>query len=171
MITFLASKEKKIEMMIETKGIKPQSLNFTFRIMIEGIEYGFPCTLIGDAVTVTIPPLFDVISENIKEGEYNAKLEVTGDSKYYLKPFDDKVRLKIDPKVEITMSETNEDVEEVVEQVKMSISSLVDEDVEEVKPIPVVKQEPITPTVVKEAIIVPEIPVVIKKKSKFVSAL
>ena len=168
MITFLASKEKKIEMVIETKGIKPNSLSFTFRIMIEGVEYGFPCTLIGDAVTVIIPPLFDVVSEDIKEGDYDAKLEVTGEGKYYLKPYHDKIKLKVDPKVEVTMTECQEP-EEVIEQVIMSVSSLIEEDIEEVKPV-VEKKTPIVKTVIQEES-VPVIEKTIKKKSKFTSSL
>lgn len=131
MLVFDALKEKKLEMVVETKGIQPQNLKFTFRIIIEGIEYGFPCTLIGSKVSVTIPPLSEVVMGDIHVGNYNAKLEVTGEDKYYLNPFAEKVKIKLEPVVEVTLEQTKEEIEEqVVEELEMKMSSIVDEDIE-----------------------------------------
>jgi hypothetical protein len=159
MLIFDALKEKKLEMMIETKGIKPQNLKFTFRIIIEGIEYGFPCTLIGDKVTVTIPPLSEVVYGDIHVGNYDSKLEVTGEDKYYLNPFSEKIKIKLEPEVEITMEKSIEDVEErVIENMDLKMSSIVDEDI-----IPDKKIEEKCAEKIKQ--------VEKKKKSKFASSL
>lgn len=157
MLIFDALKEKKLEMMIETKGIKPQNLKFTFRIIIENIEYGFPCYLIGDKVTVTIPPLSEIIVGEIQVGNYSSKLEVTGEDKYYLKPFDEKIKIKSEPEVEITIEQSVEDKEEqVIEELDLKMSSIVDEDISKID-----KKE--TKCVAKDK--------PIKKKSKLANSL
>jgi len=127
MLTFDVNKEKKLEMMIETQGIDPQSLEFTFRILIEGIEYGFPAQLIGNKVVVTIPPLSEVLAQKIESGDYNAKLEVNGENKYYLKPFNEQVHIKIEPKVEVTLDDDNERIEEK-KNFDLKLSSITEED-------------------------------------------
>lgn len=122
--------------MIEAKGIKPQSLNFTFRIMIEGVEYGFPCKLDGNKVSVRIPPLADIVKENLENGNYDAKLEVTGEDKYYLKPFSESIKVKIEPKVEIEIAESKEDLaQDIKEASTVIVSSIIEEDIDHKKPV------------------------------------
>ena len=134
MLVFDALKEKKLEMVIETKGIEPSNLKFVFRIIIEGIEYGFPCTLIGTKVSVVIPPLSEVVAREFNVGNYDAKLEVTGENKYYLNPFAEKIKVKLEPEVEVTLEHSEEDIEEqALDEAEVKMSSIVDEDIEKPK--------------------------------------
>lgn len=121
MLIFDASKNKKIQMAIESQGISDDKLRFTFTIDTGGVSYGFPCTFNEGRVEVDIPPLSEVIKD-LKAGNYQARLDVTGDDKYYLKPFDEQVIIKIDPvikKVDITE-------QDVSEEIKLAVSSLIE---------------------------------------------
>ena len=110
MLIFDASKNKKIEMAIESQGIDNDKLKFTFIIDSGKVSYGFPCEFNEGSVTVDIPALSEVIKD-IKAGTYGARLDVTGDDKYYLKPFDEQVVVKLSPtikKVEIKDNDVQE---------------------------------------------------------------
>jgi hypothetical protein len=127
-LIFDIEKDKNIAMMVETSGIEdPTKLEFTFNIKVGGIKYGFPCKLKEGKVEICIPPLNTVVHGKIKSGEYEASLDVTGDKNYFLQPFNEKVTLKREPKVEVIVDaegiETN-----VKEAITASISKIIDHD-------------------------------------------
>ncbi len=135
MLLFDADKEKSLSMVIETKNIKTDTLAFTFNIIVEGIKYGFPCTVTEGKVDISIPALSGVIFK-LQSGEYQASLDVTGDNKYYLNPFNETIKIEQEPKVEVVLDEVDEDVQK---ELSINISrileieepkSKVDEDIE-----------------------------------------
>ena len=112
MLIFDASKNKKIQMAIESQGISSDKLKFTFTIDTGDVSYGFPCMFNEGRVEVDIPPLQDIIKD-LKSGNYDARLDVTGDDKYYLKPFDEQIIIKLAPtikKVEIRDNDVQESI-------------------------------------------------------------
>lgn len=121
MLIFDADKNKKIQMAIESSGIDNDKLKFVFVVDTEKVQYGFPCMFNEGRVEVDIPPLQDVVM-NLEAGTYTARLDVTGDDKYYLKPFNESIEVKLTPSIKkVSMDETN-----VSEDVRMAISSLIE---------------------------------------------
>jgi hypothetical protein len=78
-----------------------------FRIVIEDIEYGFPCKVMRDSIKVTLPPLNKVIGKRIKEGdEANIKLEVIADG-HFLAPWQDRAKLSNPLVIEAKIKDTS----------------------------------------------------------------
>ena len=111
MITFDITKPKTLTFTTMATGIDPAQLDSTFRVTVEGIEYGFPGEKVMDKVVVKIPALTEVI-KGIKPGKYTAKMEVTGQDKYYLCTFNESVNIIAVPKVTMKMEKElkNEEV-------------------------------------------------------------
>ena len=125
MLIFDASKNKKIQMAIESQGITDDKLKFTFTIDTGEVSYGFPCTFNEGKVEVDVPPLSEVIKD-LKSGNYDARLDVTGDDKYYLKPFDEQVIVKLSP----TIKKVNIQDNDIQESMSVMISKLIESDVD-----------------------------------------
>ena len=121
MLIFEADKNKKIQMMVEAQGISNDKLKFTFVIDTGKVQYGFPCMFNEGRVEVDIPPLQDIIS-GLQSGSYMARLDVTGDGKYYLNPFNESVEIKQSPSIK----KINIKSDDMTESIKMAISSLVE---------------------------------------------
>lgn len=105
MITIKTNEPKELLFDVLVEGIDSKLLNFMFRVEINNIEYGFPCINEKGKLKVKIPKIDKIINE-CKSGVYKGKLEGIGDDKYYTKPWQDMVELKIEPKVEAKPEET-----------------------------------------------------------------
>jgi hypothetical protein len=134
MLIFDASKNKKIQIVIESQGIASDKLKFTFTIDTGTVSYGFPCMFNEGRVEVDIPPLAEVIKD-LKSGNYDARLDVTGDDKYYLKPFDEQVVVKLAPsikKVELQDDDVSESIGVMVSQL-IEVEETTEDKIEEEK--------------------------------------
>lgn len=126
-ITFDLEKKKSISMMVETSGIDDKSkLSFTFNITVDGIRYGFPCKLEENRVDIDIPPLKSII-KNLKNGIYDASLDVTGNGKHFLQPFKESVVVTSEPKVDVIV-DTATDKAQIKEDMMASISKIIEND-------------------------------------------
>ena len=110
-------------MAIESQGISSDKLKFTFTIDTGEVSYGFPCSFNEGKVEVDIPPLSEVIKD-LKSGTYSARLDVTGDDKYYLKPFDEQVVVKMAPTIKKVDIKDND----VQESIGVMVSKLIEFD-------------------------------------------
>ena len=130
MVKLKQHKNKILNFDLVIEGIKKDKLDFTFRIFAEGIEYGIPGEFIDDKVRVTIPPV-DNFMKNRQGDIFEAKLEVTGDGKYYMKPWSDKIQIISEPKIEakVTEIEDNEKLFEVKAQVSEEEEVIVEKKV------------------------------------------
>jgi hypothetical protein len=137
MLIFDASKNKKIQMAIESSGIENDKLKFTFVIDTGKVQYGFPCRFNEGRVEIDVPPLEEVI-KNLTPGTYGARLDVTGDDKYYLKPFNESIEIKQAPRIKTASI----DESDVSEDIKVAVSGLFESDGgEEEKPVVEDKEE------------------------------
>ena len=118
-IEFDKTKEKNLIMMIETSGIDNDDLDFTFNIRVGGVRYGFPCDIKENKVVINIPPLDDVIND-LEKGEYPATLDVTGDDKYFMRPFNEDIVVIQSPEVIIDKESLKED------KVEIGISEIIE---------------------------------------------
>lgn len=132
MLTFEMRKTKKLSMPVLVEGIQQEMLNFKFIIESNGVEYGFPAERGGDNVSFIIPPL-DRVIEELEEGVYNAKLEVSaiteGDRGFFMQPWGEQIRVKQSVSVEVKPVKEEDSVEEKIEEkVKLKISSIFTEE-------------------------------------------
>ena len=87
-------KEKNITFEISLSGISPKELNGYFRILVDGIEYGFPAEISESSISVDVPSLKNVIHRTLRENEkFQSKLEVFGNGNY-LNPWSGEVKIK-----------------------------------------------------------------------------
>lgn len=150
MITLRIDEEKILLFDIMMEGAKPDKIQIRFRIDIETMEIGFPGFIVDDKIKVVIPPLNDILKKEVI-GKYRGKLRIVYDNKLYMKPWEDDVELKIEPRVDAQLNKTIEkEVKEDDIKLKAYLlsneSDVVVESVEE-KPKPTitktVKKEPV----------------------------
>lgn len=129
MLKIDADRPKGLSVQIESEGLETSKLDFTFRLLIEGVEYGFPCPPLSEdsKISVRIPALSSVI-KNLKSGIYEAKIEVNGDDKYYLCPFSEQIQIEVAPKMKTTIQE---DVLPQEDKKKIRTKAIVEEVIEE----------------------------------------
>ncbi len=106
---------KKISFDINVQGAQYDDINGALRIKMNGIEFGFPVEVSEGTVSVTIPPLNELL-KNLDDGDvYKAKLEMVVADQYIV-PWEDDITIEkpvsIDAKVK---------VEESVKEKKVSI--------------------------------------------------
>jgi hypothetical protein len=94
MLRLSANEEKELTFEVQIGGVSDfDKVESFFRIVFEGIEYGFPCKVTRDSIQVSLPPLNKVIAKRIREGdEVDIKLEVVVDG-HYLLPWQDRAKL------------------------------------------------------------------------------
>lgn len=93
MLRLNVTEEKLLTFEVQIGGVVDyDQIESFFRVVFEDIEYGFPCKVLRDSITVNLPPLNKVIGKKIKEGdEADIKLEVIADG-HYLAPWQDRAK-------------------------------------------------------------------------------
>jgi len=120
-IQFDIKKDKNVTMLVEMSGIKQDKLEITFNIDVDGVIYGFPCSINENKVNMNIPALNTII-KNIKPGKYRGTIDVVLPGEYHLRPFDEDIEIvKCEtPDVKIKKS--------IVKEEKPSVSIFLDEE-------------------------------------------
>jgi len=89
MIKLNVNEEKQLNFAVQIGGVNHDQIVSHLRITLEGIEYGFPATVINDAIIVDLPALNKIVAKKLKEGdEASVKLEMIADN-HYLVPWRD----------------------------------------------------------------------------------
>lgn len=94
MLRLSANEERQLTFEVQIGGVSDfDKVESFFRIVFEGVEYGFPCKVTSESIQVSLPPLNKVIAKRIREGdEVDIKLEVVVDG-HYLVPWRDRAKL------------------------------------------------------------------------------
>jgi len=151
MIKLNSQRSKQIKFGVEVAGVQMRDLKGAIRLIHEGVEYGFPISIIDDTITVEIPALEKIIKEDLKDNTtIEAKLEIIADDVHSV-PWSDTIRIERPIKVEATIQET----EDVQEKVRPDIRAKVIAELEskpkkrkvltEKKPVEKIKEIKITP--------------------------
>ena len=107
MIEIHNNKEKNIVFEVQLSGITSKELTGYFRMIVDGVEYGFPAEISESTISVDIPSLKSVINRPLRDGEkFKARLELVGNENY-MKPWDDSVIVKSAVMVEAKVLEGN----------------------------------------------------------------
>jgi len=135
----IGSTKKTLLFNVSTEGIKEGDLEFWFRVIMEDVSYGLKGEVQEDGrVRVTIPPVGDLLVNADKTKECTVKLEAVGEEKYYIKAWEDKGLVKIEPKAVAELDSTPLNEEESEPAVSASMSEELEEkevteDVEEIE--------------------------------------
>ena len=155
MMIFDLDKPKVIRTKIKVQNADEHNIDFVFRLIVEGVEYGFKGDLTEDsAVVFNIPALRDVVGNVNSQSEYPIKIETVAGERFFQRAWTDSAKFKEVPKLEL--EEVKEDLEEervtgvsvisveedeVVEKFKKAAVEVLKEkevetEVEEIKEIP-----------------------------------
>lgn len=115
---------------LAVEGIDKKLLSGTFRMIINGIEYGFPCEITEDKIKVSIPALSTILKEG-NAGMYKATLDIVGNNTF-LVPWNDTIEIKVDPKV---IAKPEPVLEQVSKDLKIKAYLTSDNKVDETKPV------------------------------------
>lgn len=107
MIKLDINKSKEIKFESKVNGISNNELSGSLRLEVDGIEYGFPVSVSESEISITIPPLKNVLLRKLKEGEkINAKLEMNGNG-YYLNPWNEEIIIKNEVMIEAKLIDSD----------------------------------------------------------------
>jgi hypothetical protein len=131
MINMNINETKKLKFGVAVSGVQTRDLAGTMRILIDGVEYGFPTSVLDDKILVEIPPLSDVVKIGLREGRtLKAKLDiVVGDTA--ITPWADTIKLIMPITVEAVISE--EESIKKTETVKLNLEDDISKKVKKSK--------------------------------------
>lgn len=114
MLVFNRDKEKKIKFSVDLEGIDSSMLEYYIRLSSDNTDYGFKGTEKNGVLEFTIPALGDIIKESEILKLNSIKIEVHDrENKYYLKPFDDSIKVEEAPKAVTEIKDQEDKKKEV----------------------------------------------------------
>jgi hypothetical protein len=131
MLTINSNEKKKLKFGISVAGVMARDLKGALRLTVEGVEYGFPVQIVEGNVEVEIPPLKNLINEIDSLKRYDVKLELIANDTYIV-PWTDVANIKTPVSVKVSESVIEED--EIVEKIKIGVTNVDEEVIEEPKP-------------------------------------
>lgn len=106
-------KEKFLEFEMDASGVSEEDLKGYLRFVFEEIEYGFPVKIKDNKISVNIPPLQNVINNQVKESiskhseiVVKGRLDIIANENSYVCPWKGDVEIEIP--VAVRLSEKNE---------------------------------------------------------------
>lgn len=133
-MTFDLDVPKVVRTKIRVQNVDEHNIDFIFRLIIEGVEYGFKGELTEDnAVIFNIPALRDVVGDINTQSEYPIKIETVAGERYYQRAWTDSAKFKDVPKLELEEVKEEEGLEEDRESGVSVISVEVDDVVDKFK--------------------------------------
>lgn len=104
---------KTLEFEMDTNGCSWKELKGFFRIILDGIEYGFPVDLTKETIKVDIPVINEVLNERAKSLLHESKvvearLDLIANNEAYISPWSGKIDIEIPISVNITEEKSEE---------------------------------------------------------------
>lgn len=125
MLKFNKSKPKTLRIDLTVDGLSKNEINVVFRILIDGIEYGFPGRLKETKYVFDFPAFKKVMGENLILGKYPAVIDVTGNG-FHIAPWSEDIIIEED------LSASVKDVEgDSSEFISVSLQSIESDDLYE----------------------------------------
>lgn len=102
--------EKVFEFKMNTVGCSWEELKGYFRLVFEGIEYGFPVNVEEGVIKVNIPVFKDVLHENVLSSLYEedkknivkARLDLIANNEIHIQPWSGDINMEIPMSVKLT---------------------------------------------------------------------
>jgi len=125
MIDLKVNESKKFNFQLLVSGIQANDLKGSMKLIIEGIEYGFPIKLFDGSVVVELPPLDKITKAELTEGQsLPVSLEIIANDTLII-PWEDSFKVIRPAKVETSMV----NIKEVIDEVKISLINIKEESV------------------------------------------
>ena len=128
MMTFDLDKSKIIKTKIRVQNVDEHNVDFVFRLMIDGVEYGFKGLMENEIVFFKIPALRDIVGDVSLNEEYPIRIDSIAGDRFYQSPWQDTAKFKSVPKLEL---EAVVDEEGVVEQ-EITVTEIEESDGDEI---------------------------------------
>ena len=133
MIKFDLDRSKIIKTKIRTQHVTEGNIDFVFRLIIEGVEYGFKGTLTDGHVVFRIPPLREYVEDMVNaDNEYPVRIETVANQRFFQRPWTDSAKFTSMPKLELEEVNTDDDLDEE-QGVGVSVESVEEKDEDIVK--------------------------------------
>jgi hypothetical protein len=111
-MTFDLDKPKVIKTKIRVQNVDEHNVDFIFRMMVDGVEYGFNGLMENGIVFFKIPALRDIIGDVSVNEEYPIRIDSVAGDRFYQSPWQDTAKFKSVPKLELEAVVDEEGVEE-----------------------------------------------------------
>ena len=107
---FKSNTKKLLKFALEAKNVNLNEMNYTFRVHVNGVEYGFKGDIDKEngIVEFNIPPLNTILTEQYNTGNYTARLDVVMED-YYKSLWKGDVLIEAPKKIVIESTEDNDD--------------------------------------------------------------
>lgn len=106
-------RSKSFNVSLTTEGMDISQMKFRFCLEMNNTTYSFPAELNGDSLKIVLPPLVEKIKD-VKPGKCYAYLETYTMNEnlkgYYLRPWEDNVELKKEPKISVNVQEEKDNM-------------------------------------------------------------
>ncbi|MHA2029506.1 MAG: hypothetical protein ACW99Q_08950 [Candidatus Kariarchaeaceae archaeon] len=159
MMTFDLDKSKIIKTKIRVQNVDEHNVDFIFRLMVDGVEYGFNGLMENGIVFFKIPALRDIVGNVSVNEEYPIRIDSVAGDRFFQRPWQDTAKFKSVPKLEL---EEVVDEEGVVEQ-EITVTEIEESDGDDI----VKRFKEAEKEILKEKDDDPEIEVPEKKSKKF----
>lgn len=148
MLDINITKKRPLNFEIQLNGIDHNQLSGYLRVIVDGVEYGFPAIISAESVDVEIPALKYIVKKELHEDDQlEAKLEVYGGG-YYLNPWSDKLVVKTPVMME---AKVKEGLSSQKPKVKITAKPILKEKIEEKKKSEQITKK-VTPVVEKKEV-------------------
>lgn len=130
MLIFNRDKKKNLSFSVDLEGIDKTMLEYYIRLSSDTTDYGFKGYEKDGVLEFTIPALGDIIKESEISKLKSIKVEVHDkENRYYLKPFDENIKIEDSPKVVADIKESID----IKKDMKVKIGKVedIDESVDE----------------------------------------
>jgi hypothetical protein len=158
-MTFDLDKSKIIKTKIRVQNVDEHNVDFIFRLMVDGVEYGFNGLMENGIVFFKIPALRDIVGNVSVNEEYPIRIDSVAGDRFFQRPWQDTAKFKSVPKLEL---EEVVDEEGVVEQ-EITVTEIEESDGDDI----VKRFKEAEKEILKEKDDDPEIEVPEKKSKKF----
>jgi len=141
MISLNTDEKRNLQFEVTIQGIDHKELQGALTFEVASVKYGFPVKILSDHISVTVPPLDDIIKKGLRDGKViECNLDIFGNG-FYLNPWSGKFKIKTPVRMEAKMrysddiiseSPSNDDVDSNEKSITATLKEFDDNSKEEV---------------------------------------
>ena len=122
MISLNTDEKRNLQFEVTIQGIDHKELQGALTFEIESVKYGFPVKILGDHISVEVPPLDNIVKTGLRDNEVvECTLDIFGNG-FYLNPWSGKFKLKTPVRMEAKMRYEDDIISEAQKLPTISIT-------------------------------------------------
>jgi len=127
MIDLKVNEGKKFNFQLEISGVEARDLHGSMKLIIEGVEYGFPIEMIDGSVVAKIPSLEKITKATLTEGQsLPVSLEIIANDTLIV-PWKDSFTVRKPVKIEAKILDMKDILDEITITPKIKITNIKEE--------------------------------------------